>query len=343
MALTAIWLGLGLGFLQLLAGIVIGWSLARRAWQDPCAAEASQLHRLAQHVHGLIRDVHGQVDEHQTEIQRIRHKLHSDSDDEDSIAASIFRSVSKVIQVNERLQDQLFHAEQKIERKERQIESHMVEARTDALTSLPNRRAFDDAMKQHAALHQRNGVPYGLIHLDVDHFKQLNDRWGHPAGDKVLQSVASAIRLAARESDLVARIGGEEFSVVLPNTSVEAVMAASERIRAAVEAAPIEIQQTKVPVTISVGAALVSAGETGKSLTERSDAALYASKQNGRNCSHWHDGEQCRRVTPSENPAPDSQGVSPETLYPEWRDEASWRKVCDDLRRSLTDFVGNDR
>ena len=141
--MTAIWLGLGLGLLQLLAGIVIGWSLARRVGQDPCAAEASQLHRLAQHLHGLIRDVHGQVDEHQTEFQRIRHELRSDPDDQDSIAAAIFRSVSKVIQVNERLQDRLFHAEQKIERKERQIESHMAEARTDALTSLPNRRAFD--------------------------------------------------------------------------------------------------------------------------------------------------------------------------------------------------------
>ena len=294
-------------------------------------------------MHGLIRDVHGQVDEHHTEIQRIRHELRSDPDDQDSIAAAIFRSVSKVIEVNERLQDQLFRAEQKIESKERQIESHMVEARTDALTSLPNRRAFDDAMKQLAALHQRNGVPYGLIHLDVDHFKQLNDRWGHPAGDKVLKSVAAAIRAAARQSDLVARIGGEEFSVVLPNTSVEAVMAASERIRVAVEAASIEIQHTKVPVTISVGAALVSAGETGKSLTERSDAALYASKQDGRNCSHWHDGVGCRRIAPAENPALISPPIPLKAEPAEWRDEASWRKVCDDLRRSLTDFVGGDR
>lgn len=341
--MTAIWLGLGLGFLQLLAGIVIGWSLARRGSQDSCAADASQLHRLAQHVHGLIRDVHGQVDEHQTEFQRIRHGLRSDPNDQDSIAAAIFRSVSKVIEVNERLQNQLFHAEQKLKKKERQIESHMAEARTDALTSLPNRRAFDDTMKQQAALHQRTGTPYGLIHLDVDLFKQLNDRWGHPAGDEVLKAVAAAVRQAARQSDLVARIGGEEFSVVLPNASADAVIAASERIRTAVESLSMRIRETNVTVTISVGAALVAAGESGKSLISRSDAALYASKENGRNCTHWHDGRHCRCMTPYEGQA---QAVPPTVqqpgTQPDWHDEPSWRKVCDDLRRSLADFVGRD-
>lgn len=340
--MTAIWLGLGLGVLQLLAGIVIGWSLARRAGHDPCASEASQLHRLAQHVHRLIRDVHGQVGEHQTEFQRIQHELRSDPDDQDSIAATIFRSVSKVIQVNERLQDQLFHAEKKLERKERQIESHMAEARTDALTSLPNRRAFDDTMEQQAAMHERAGTPYGLIHLDVDHFKKLNDRWGHPAGDEVLKAVASAVRQAARQTDLVARVGGEEFSVVLPNASAEAVIAASERIRTAVQAISIRMQQTKVPVTVSVGAALVAAGESGKSLIGRSDAALYASKNSGRNCSHWHDGRHCRRVTATSGQPHGTPETVQESTIPDWQDEPAWRKVCDDLRRSLTEFVGSD-
>ncbi len=340
--MTAIWLGLGLGLLQLLAGIVIGWSLARRGGGDPCAAEASQLHRLAQHVHGLIRDVHGQVDEHQTEIQRIQGELRSDPDDQDGLAAAIFRSVSRVIQVNERLQDQLFQAEQDIETKERQIESHMEEARTDALTSLPNRRAFDDAMTQQAALNQRNGTRFGLIHLDVDHFKQLNDRWGHPAGDQVLKTVAAAIRQAARQTDLVARVGGEEFSVVLPDSSANEVMAASERIREAVAGTAISIKHNRVPVTISVGAALIAAGEAGKSLIGRSDAALYASKHGGRNCAHWHDGTQCRRVTPTGSPTCASQPIPEDVAGPDWQEQPSWLKVCDNLRRSLTELVDRD-
>ncbi len=340
--MTAIWLGLGLGLLQLLAGIVIGWSLARRAARDPCAADATQLHRLAQHVHGLIRRVHGQVDEHQTEIQRIRSELQPDTADQNGLAAAIFRSVSRVIQVNEKLQDQLFHAEQKLERKERQIESHMAEARTDALTSLPNRRAFDDSIKQQAALHQRQGVAYGLIHVDVDHFKQLNDRWGHPAGDEVLKTVAAAIRRAARQSDLVARVGGEEFAVVLPNASEDAVIAASERIRASVETTPIRIQGTEVPVTISVGVARITAGEASKSLISRSDEALYASKQGGRNCSHYHDGSQCRRVTRVVNTLAEAPIISEDPPAPGWQDDPSLRQVCDDLRESLTEFVGRD-
>ena len=341
--MTEIWLGLGLGLLQLFAGIVIGWSLARRAGRNPCTAEASQLHRLAQDVHGLIRDVHGQVDEHQSEIQRLHHQLRSDPADQDSLAAAIFRSVSRVIQVNERLQDQLSHSEQKLERRQREIESHMAEARTDALTSLPNRRAFDDFMKHQGALYQRNGTRYGMIHVDVDHFKKINDCWGHPAGDEILKTVAGAIRRAARQSDLVARTGGEEFTVVLPDSSPESVIAASERIRSAVESTPINIQQVRIPVTISIGAALILAGETGKSLVGRSDAALYASKQDGRNCSHWHDGRQCRRITCAQGPPPVETTVAADPGTADWQDEPAWRKVCEDLRRSLSEFVNRNR
>ncbi len=336
------WLGLGLGVLQLLAGIVIGWSLARRMGNDAYTTRASQIHRLAQHVHGLIRDVHGQVDEHQSEMQRLSDQLRTDPDDQGGLAAAIFQSVSRVIQVNERLQDQLFHAEEKLERKEREIKSHIEAARTDALTSLPNRRAFDDFVRQQASLHQRNGTKYALIHLDVDHFKQLNDRWGHPAGDEVLKTVSAAIRRAARESDLVARVGGEEFTVVLPDATIDSLLAASERIRTAVASTPVQIRGTRVPVTISVGAAIISAGDTGKTLIDRSDAALYASKQDGRNCSHWHDGSRCRRITSREDgsveTAPTPGGGEPS----EWRDEDSWRQVCDDLRQSFSNFVSKD-
>lgn len=340
--MTAIWLGLGLGLLQLLAGIVIGWSLTRRTTRNSCANDASQLHRLAQHVHNLVRDMHGQVDDHQAEIQRIRGEFRHDPDDQDGLAAAIFRSVSRVIEANERLQNELFRAEHQLQRKERQIESHIAEARTDALTSLPNRRAFDDAMKQQSALHQRKGVGFGLIHVDVDHFKQLNDEWGHPAGDKVLKSVAATIRRAARQTDLVARIGGEEFAVVVPNTSADAVMAAAERIRAAVETAPIHLRQSRVAVTISVGAAMICEGETVEPLIARSDAALYASKHGGRNCAHWHDGIESRRLTNAE-PALTEPATLPDHRARDWRDQPSWRQVCDDLRRSFADFVGRDR
>lgn len=334
------WLGLGLGVLQLLAGIVIGWSLARRMGGDADTSRASQIHRLAQHVHGLIRDVHGQVDEHQSEMQRLSDQLRTDPDDQGGLAAAIFQSVSRVIQVNERLQDQLFHAEEKLDRKEREIKSHIEAARTDALTSLPNRRAFDDFLRQQASLYQRNGTKYALIHLDVDHFKQLNDRWGHPAGDEVLKTVSAAIRRAARESDLVARVGGEEFSVVLPDATIDSLLAASERIRTAVASTPVQIKGTRVPVTISVGAALFSVGDTGKTLIDRSDAALYASKQDGRNCSHWHDGIRCRRITPQEagsaETAPALVGGEPSDAC----EEDSWHQVCDDLRQSFSNFVG---
>ncbi len=340
--MTAIWLGMGLGLLQLFAGVVIGWSWARRAGREPYAAAASQLHRLAQDVHGMIRDVHGQVDEHQTEIQRLHGQLSYEPGDQDSLAAVIFRSVSQVIQINERLQDQLHHSEQLLECKEREIQSHMAAARTDPLTLLPNRRAFDDFLRQQAALYQRNEIRYGLIHVDVDHFKNVNDRWGHPAGDELLKAVAAVIRRAARQADLVARTGGEEFTVVLPDSSVESLVAASERLRSAVEAAPICVQQVRIPVTISVGAALIMPGENSKSLVGRSDAALYASKQDGRNCAHWHDGHCCRRITLAAQPPTEESVLAAACEPAAWQDEPGWRKVCEDLRQSLSQFVRGD-
>jgi diguanylate cyclase len=128
----------------------------------------------------------------------------------------------------------------------------------------------------------------------VDHFKRFNDSYGHQAGDRVLCGLAEVLGEEARELELPARFGGEEFALVLPETSVADAIGRAERIRKAVEAHCFHFGGTDLRVTISVGVAQLQSGEEIAALIQRSDAALYASKETGRNRTYWHDGQTIR-------------------------------------------------
>lgn len=151
-------------------------------------------------------------------------------------------------------------------------------ATTDALTGLTNRRAFDEGLAREAALVNRGLGPLSLVALDVDHFKSFNDTFGHPAGDDVLRRVASAVRSCCRATDVPARVGGEEFAVILPGTDTAGALVLAERIRQAVEAGPWPLR----PVTASLGVATLGPGGPEK-LIEAADRALYQAKRSGRN------------------------------------------------------------
>ncbi len=156
---------------------------------------------------------------------------------------------------------------------------------TDELTSLPNRRAFMRRLEDEVSRVQRHGYPLGLILLDLDHFKSVNDLRGHAAGDEVLRSYAREILSIFRHHDLVARYGGEEFAVILPNTTQEGVISAINKVRQRVEEV-VELRASddfELP-TFSAGVAEFRPGETPSTLIERADSALYAAKRKGRNC-----------------------------------------------------------
>ena len=150
----------------------------------------------------------------------------------------------------------------------------------DALTGLANRRSFDLALAREIDRVARSGEPALLLALDIDHFKRVNDRYGHIAGDAVIQAVAAALLDSVRPMDLVARIGGEEFAIILPNTGVEGAVQMGERLRLAIEEAP----WSERGITVSVGAATAESHTVGlDALLEHADRALYRSKQAGRN------------------------------------------------------------
>ena len=153
-------------------------------------------------------------------------------------------------------------------------------ASTDALTGAKNRRRFCEDLDLFFALWARHQTNLSLVMLDVDHFKQYNDAYGHPAGDEVLRTVVGLLWESIRDHDVVARYGGEEFAILLPSTSADDAMVVAERLRARIEQHPWPARA----VTASLGVATTKESTpTGASLVETADRALYRSKSSGRN------------------------------------------------------------
>jgi len=164
---------------------------------------------------------------------------------------------------------------------------------TDTLTGVANRRAFEYELSRRLTEWDRNQISLSLVLLDIDHFKKFNDRYGHQAGDAVLKEVAMVLEQMVRETDLVARQGGEEFGLVLSDVSAEKVKEIAERTRSLIELSRFSYRGLTLRVTASFGVAQINPGEEIMSLVQRADTALYSSKEAGRNCVHFHDGKTC--------------------------------------------------
>lgn len=155
------------------------------------------------------------------------------------------------------------------------------QARRDALTGLPNRLAANERLREEFVRMKRSGLPYAVLVLDIDHFKRINDGHGHPVGDAVLRHVAGVLRAALRETDFVARFGGEEFLVILPATPSGDARQVGEKVRRSIEAATVEPVGT---VTISTGLSMADVGQEDEDIAVReADALLYRAKAGGRN------------------------------------------------------------
>lgn len=157
-------------------------------------------------------------------------------------------------------------------------------ADTDPLTALPNRRQFEAIAAAEWSRFQRYGRPLSLMLIDIDHFKSVNDRFGHDVGDLVIRGVALTLQATKRQTDMAARIGGEEFAMLVPETDERAAEIAAERLRVAIEEQPLTIDGQELKVTVSIGiAGARMAMSSFDRMLKRADEALYEAKHGGRN------------------------------------------------------------
>jgi diguanylate cyclase (GGDEF)-like protein len=179
-------------------------------------------------------------------------------------------------------------------------------SRTDSLTQLGNRYQFNDIFQTMIATAQRQHSPLSLVLLDIDHFKRVNDQFGHVAGDQCLQQFSELMRqVFRRDSDVPLRLGGEEFGVIMPGTTLEQASLLAEQFRASLETHQLQIEGQSVTITTSLGAGAydTEVDRNGDGLYRRVDAALYQAK---------HDGRNCLRLAEIDGPASISRHVAPE-------------------------------
>jgi diguanylate cyclase len=248
---------------------------------------------LLETMRGLAASVDDNVDRHSSRVTEITSEI---SDETGKDAAIVLAAASRLLEANKQLKSDLETAKAEIKIQERQLNSYMTESRTDELTGVANRRAFEEEIRRRLAQWHREQVPLSLILLDVDRFKWFNDFHGHQTGDVALQQVAQCLRAASRESDLVTRYGGEEFAVILNGTELAEAKSAAECLREAVVHSQLDIDGTEVHLSVSAGVAEALPSETKESFVKRADESLYAAKDDGRNCCHFHDGESSRPV-----------------------------------------------
>ena len=256
------------------------------------------LHRLVREVQQAMQEAGSETERYQQALERAGRRLDGALEEEArggaldlpalrGLVEGLLRDTSSMSRSMHALASRLQEREREVTLLREQLETARRQSETDPLTGLANRRAFDAAMAEAVARREAGEMAaLSLVALDIDHFKRVNDTYGHLFGDRVIAALAQVLRRRTKGQDLAARIGGEEMAVLLPETPLEGAAAVGEEIRAAFERARVRRVDTGEVVgrlTVSVGVAEYLPGEGVQRWLDRADRALYASKQGGRN------------------------------------------------------------
>lgn len=227
------------------------------------------------------------VDSHSSEIAQVSRQVGDlkVSGEMEQVQRTLLRELQSVLVSNQRLEDDLVVARHRMEEQAQEIDRTRLEARTDALSGVANRKAFDERLSFMLTALRREGQSFVLLLADVDHFKWINDTHGHTAGDRVVAHVGEFLKSFVRTRDYVARYGGDEFAILLAPCDTLSAQPVAERIRAAIARKNFDagLGEERVTVTFSMGYAAALAGDTPESIIARADRALYRSKEGGRN------------------------------------------------------------
>lgn len=197
----------------------------------------------------------------------------------------VLPSIHQIQQNTQQLHQKINDSSLVIKRLKQELDHATNLAKTDSLTGIPNRRGFDELVQQRIQAAQKKQQPFAMLLLDLDYFKKVNDQYGHLVGDSVLRYVARTLQAVTKGQDAIARLGGEEFIILLTDISYENAVNFAEKVRKLIanKAFIVKDHEQSLNFTISIGVALYKMDETAEQLFERADRALYLAKQSGRN------------------------------------------------------------
>jgi diguanylate cyclase len=284
--------GVAIATVLLLVGMALGrrLSLRREKIQGESLSQSDRerMLQLLQELGTWTSEYSGNVSEYQSKLGQLREEVRSTANSTQS-ENRVVVLLKQIMESNEQLQTRLDAAERQLEKQTQQIQCYLTEARTDGLTGLFNRRAFDQRLEELFISYRGGGRSFVLVLIDIDRFKLINDNHGHQAGDEVLQQLAAFLRTQLDSSMMVARFGGEEFAALMDGP----LRVASDRmneIRKKIAKQRMDSGTTKLEVTISVGLSEPRDDIVASPILRRADEALYAAKNMGRNRVYYHDG-----------------------------------------------------
>jgi diguanylate cyclase len=285
-------LGLAAGAALLVMGLVLGYWFGRKTGEANLPIQGQQFLAFLRTMSQWTSEFSGDVIKYQNQLSSINQRVQQGSAPREELVSM----VSEMMETNRKLQLRLDQTEQKLESQTGQLASYLKEARTDGLTGLMNRRAFDKSMDDLFTQWQKQNRTFCVGLIDIDHFKHINDTYGHPAGDAVLKQVAQTLQSELKDGVCVARFGGEEFSFLTLSPLDQAAKQLDD-LRGLISKIQVEHEGKCIDLTLSAGVSQVTRGERIGPLVRRADEALYASKMAGRNRVHLHDGSNCQLVT----------------------------------------------
>lgn len=246
---------------------------------------ADFLEKIAESIDQKLAEAIRTIDYHQEKIDGHTETIKQEMENfkHENSLLKILKELEILKSQNENLIKKLEEYHKDVVRLNTELKIAKKEANIDFLTGLVNRRSFDRALNEMIKDFIQREYPFSLILMDLDDFKNVNDTYGHPAGDEVLREVSQLLRLFLRANTLIARIGGEEFAIILPGVELENAVKVAERIRKILENREIKSKNHIIKITASFGVTQVSKGDNLNTLYERVDKALYKSKNNGKN------------------------------------------------------------
>ncbi|MEC9094221.1 MAG: diguanylate cyclase [Planctomycetota bacterium] len=281
---------------SLMIGILVGF-LASKAFLSN--GKSDNLEKSRKKTLETLQELLANTEKFNSNVGTLNQELHSvkksvsdlQPREIETVQQSLLQQIQQVVESNQKLENDLRMTQHLLEQQAHEIDRTRTEARTDELSGLENRKAFDETLEYLLTRHHSKGTPFALLLCDLDNFKRINDDFGHQVGDQVIRIIAMTLKDSVRPQDHVIRFGGDEFAVLLDGVSPAIGQDVSVRIRNKVAGTifPSDLQAGDNQVTVSMGFAFALQKDTMETLLKRADQALYRSKEAGRNQLHCWD------------------------------------------------------